>query len=99
MAEGENGIRPGEVDKKVIARLDNESPVLQQARRLWARAIIRERLADFARAQAMVLGDAWAEGGASGLWDEMPLAAKEYEVSRLDGDGGETTLGDGVPVC
>lgn len=99
MAEGENGIRPDEVDKEDIAGLDNESPVMQQAQRLWARAIIRERLAAYARAQAMVLGDAWVEGGASGLWDEMPLAAKEYEVSRLDGDGGETAPGDGVPVC
>ena len=99
MSKGKSGIRPVGADKSSIVEPDDENPVLQRAQQLVARAVIKERLAAFAQAQAMDLGGAEVGDDASGLWDEMPLAAKEYEASRMDAGDGENVEGGGVPAC
>ena len=97
MTEGKDVIRPSGADKNSVVGLDNGNPVLQRAQQLLARAVIKERLAAFVQAQAMDLVGAEVGDDASGLWDEMPLAAKEYEASRMN--TGENVEGGGVPAC
>ena len=111
MAKENEDIRPDEADKKNIediVELDKNSPVLQRARELMARAVIRERLAILAEIQALDLRGSGLEDSASDLWGEMPLVARKHESSLEDGTGADESPGaedsefgdyGGVPAC
>ena len=101
MTEGNKDIRPGEVESKEVVELDKTSPVLQRARELMARAVIKERLAILGEIQAL-------EDSVFDLWREMPLVARGHESSLEDGAEGDGSPGagdsefddsGGVPAC
>ena len=109
METGNEDFRLSEEDSKQVVKLDKESPLLQRAREVMIRAVIKERLAILAEIQALDLRSSEVEQPVSGLWSEMPLVAKEHEASLGDGEVGtdkplraeDSELGGcgGVTVC
>ena len=79
MVDGNEDIRLGEGDNKNAVKLDKNSPVLQRARDLIVRAVIKERLALLSDFQAQALRDSGEGNSASELWSEMPRLAREHE--------------------
>ena len=73
-----------------IVEMDKGSPRFPYAEDLLTRIVTAERAAMMAEAQALGLGEPGADGTPSDLWGEMPLAAKEHEVSL--GEGHEDPL-------
>ena len=75
-----------EEDNKKFVIADNDNPHLKRAFKLKSMMVVRERIAMFAKTQA--LGDEGSSipAPASELWDEMPQLAREYEASRSDDD-------------
>ena len=86
MVDGNKDIRLGEEDNKNVVRLDKNSPVLQRARDLMVRAVIKERLALLSDFQAQALRDSGEGNSASELWSEMPRLAREHEGALEDGN-------------
>ena len=108
MAEADKDIRLGEVDNNDVVKLDKDSPILQRARELMARAVIKKRMAMLAEIQELDIRGPGPEDSASDLWREMPLVARDHESSLEDGagGGGSTQTGypefddyGGVPAC
>ena len=94
-----------EEDSRDIVKLDKNSPTLKLARKVTAKAVIKERLAMKAKIQARALQDSEVGETASASWGEMPQMAREHEASLVDGDAAfeaaETELDDygGVTAC
>ena len=86
MVDGNEDIRLGEGDNKNAVKLDKNSPVLQRARDLIVRAVIKERLALLSEAQAQALRDSGKGNSAWELWSEMPRSAREHEGALEDGN-------------
>ena len=61
-----------------VVELDKGNPVSRRFCDLIARAVIKQRLAAWAEAQAL---DSGLEDPASELWSEMPRVAREHEAS------------------
>ena len=93
MTKRKRDIRLSEEDSGAIVKLDKNSPVLQSARNLLVRVVIKERLAMLAKIQAQALLDSEVGDTASGIWEEMPRMAREREASLVDGDA----EGEGFP--
>ena len=108
MTDGDKDIRPSEAEEKDVVKLDKNSPVLQRARELMARAVIKKRMAMHAEFQPPDFRGSGAGDSAPDLWREMPLVAREHESSLEGGaeGGGSTQTGypefddyGGVPAC
>ena len=75
-----------EEDNKQFATADNENPRLQRARELMIRAVVKQRIAQWAQIKALDDEGAGLEAPAYELWDEMPQLAREHEASRSEED-------------
>ena len=89
MIEDNRPTHDGEWDNKDIVELDKDSPVLQRARDVMVRAVIKQRLAILAEIQASDLRGSGVEDTVSGLWGEMPRMAREHEASVEDSEFGD----------
>ena len=86
MKDREKDINLVEEDNKQFATADNENPRLQRARELMIRAVVRQRIAQWAQIKALDDEGAGLEAPAYELWDEMPQLAREHEASRSEED-------------
>ena len=73
-------VRLPEMDNDIV-EVDKQSPRFQRAQELMKRMVMAQRVAMLAKAQALDLRQSGVDDSVSDLWGEMPLVAKEHEVS------------------
>ena len=93
MIEREEDNHLDEGGQEPVVELDKSHPILARADEVVLKAFIKTRFIKRAKALGLSLSGSESEDSVSGLWREMPWAAKEHAASLDDGASGS----DGSP--